>query len=104
MTRPFGDVFVLVNTTKRPAAKRSRFFTVDQNKNVPKGTSRILTFELPLGSAVAGNGNLSGEDQLVDINGLVTDDLHAHHLLSCYVMLLVLSNQTAFVCHILFQI
>ena len=35
----------------------------------------------PFGSALAGNGTLSGEDQLVDINGHGADDLHYDHLL-----------------------
>ena len=37
-------------------------------------------------SAVAGNGTLSGEDQLVDIHGYGVDDLHCHRLLSLFIL------------------
>ena len=56
-------------------------------KSSQKGTSQIFSaIEMPSGSAVAGNGNLSGEDQLVDINGHSKEDLHRYHLLNFLVV------------------
>lgn len=48
----------------------------DKIKTSPTGRVHlILPLKQPY-SALAGNGNLSGEDQLVNILGKGTDDLH----------------------------
>ena len=61
----------------RPFMKTAHsLYNRDKIKKSPKGRFNII---LPLKqpySALAGNGNLSGEDQLVNILGNGTDDLH----------------------------